>query len=49
MRVEIRADFRRSKGFCLFVNGEAVGKVFRTYKAAYWTRHWLLSYREVQS
>lgn len=46
MRVEIRADFRR-KGFCLYVNGEAIGSVYSQYKFAALARQWLLA--EVQS
>jgi hypothetical protein len=40
--IEIRADFRR-RGFCLFVNGEAIGQVFHNFKLLAITRDWLLS------
>lgn len=46
MLIEIRIDFPR-RGFCLFVNGEAIGNVFSQYKVAALTRDWLMS--EVQS
>lgn len=42
MTIEIRADFRR-RGFCLFVNDEAIGYVFHQYKFAALARDWLLS------
>lgn len=39
-RVEIRIDFR-TKGFCLFVDGEAIGYTFRRYKFAVLAQRWL--------
>jgi len=42
MRIEIKADFR-ARGFCLFVNGEAIGQVFSSFKLLSITRDWLLS------
>ena len=42
MHIEVRADFR-NRGFCLFVNGEAIGQVFTSYKLLALTRDWLLS------
>lgn len=42
MDIEVRADFR-NRGFCLFVNGEAIGQVFTSYKLLAITRDWLLS------
>jgi hypothetical protein len=42
MDIEVRADFR-NRGFCLFVNGEAIGNVFTSYKLLAITRDWLLS------
>jgi hypothetical protein len=42
MDIEVRADFR-NRGFCLFVNGEAIGQVFTSYKLLAITRDWLRS------
>ena len=42
MDIEVRADFR-NRGFCLFVNGEAIGNVFTSYKLLAITRDWLRS------
>lgn len=44
--IEIRIDFPR-RGFCLYVNGEAIGSVYSQYKFAALARQWLLA--EVQS
>jgi hypothetical protein len=42
MHIEVRADFR-TRGFCLFVKGEAIGQVFHNFKLLAITREWLLS------